>query len=109
MNKYHARKTAVDGIVFDSQKEAERWCELRLMERAGLIRSLDRQIRFEIVPKTDKFRAMHYIADFCYRDTKTGEWIYEDVKGLKKGLAYTLFRLKIAIVYWRYGVEVKEI
>lgn len=108
-NKYGAKKTEIDGIVFDSQKEAMRWCELMLMIRAGEICNLDRQVKIEIVPKTDKYRAMHYIADFRYYDKKTQRFVYEDVKGCRKGLAYQLFRLKKAIVYWRYGIDIQEV
>jgi hypothetical protein len=50
MSKYKAKKTVVDGITFDSQKEAQRWCELRLLEKAGVIKNLQRQVPFEIIP-----------------------------------------------------------
>lgn len=104
MNKYHARKTAVDGITFDSKREAERWCELRLMLRAGLITSLERQVRYELVPKVGKHRARYYVADFRYRDMQTEEMIVEDVKG-----AHTqVYELKKAILRWRYGIEITE-
>ena len=107
MNKYGAKKTIIDGIRFDSRKEAARWCELDIMAKAGVIEGLQRQVKYEVVPKTSKFRAHYYIADFTYREN--GRLVVEDVKGLKKGLAYQLFRLKQAIMYWRYGIEVKVI
>ena len=51
MNKYHNKKvTTSDGIQHDSQKEARRWCELRLLERAGKITDLQRQVEFELIP-----------------------------------------------------------
>ena len=50
MNKYYARKTEVDGITFDSKHEAERYCELKLLWRAGEIRELMIQYPFELIP-----------------------------------------------------------
>ena len=49
-SKYGAKKVTVDGITFDSKKEANRWCELRLMERAGVITGLERQVKFVLIP-----------------------------------------------------------
>ena len=107
MNKYGAKKTTVDGITFDSQKEALRWCELGIMAKAGAIEDLQRQVKFELVGKNEKFRAHYYIADFVYREN--GRLVVEDVKGMKKGAAYQLFRLKQAIMKDRYGIDVKEV
>lgn len=53
-NKFHAKKVGVDGIKFDSQKEAARWQELKLLERAGEICELERQVRFLLIPKRKK-------------------------------------------------------
>ena len=50
MNKYHAVKTQVDGIIFDSMKEAVRWQELKLLEKAGKIANLERQVPYELIP-----------------------------------------------------------
>lgn len=108
-NKYRNRKTVVDGITFDSVKEASRYQELRLMERAGAIRDLKRQVRIEIVPKTNRFRNAEYIADFAYANAKTGQTVYEDVKGYRKGSAYQMFTLKKKLVFWLYGIEIIEI
>lgn len=107
-NKYHNKKVTVDGLTFDSIKEANRWQELKLMERAGKITGLSRQLWIEIVPKTKLHRARHYVADFVYFDKEQGKTIYEDVKGYKKGLAYQMFTLKRDILYWRHGIEIKE-
>jgi hypothetical protein len=79
-NKYHAKKTVVDGITFDSLMEANRWIELRLLEKRGIIRELRRQVRFEIIRKTRKTRAHYYTADFTYIENNT--LIVEDVKGI---------------------------
>ena len=73
MNKYHAKKIFADGQSFDSRKEYRRWCELKLIERAGEIGNLQRQVRFHLLPaqydeRTGKCieRAVDYIADFVY-------------------------------------------
>lgn len=108
-NKYHNRKVTVDGITFDSVKEASRWQELKLLERVGKITGLNRQLRIEVVPKTKLHRARYYLADFVYFDKAQGKTVYEDVKGYRKGVAYQLFTLKRDILYWRHGIEVKEI
>ena len=83
-NKYNAKKTRVDGILFDSKKEAARYSELKLLEEAGLIENLALQVNFELVPKTETERALNYRADFTY--TEEGLEIVEDVKGKKTDL-----------------------
>lgn len=87
MSKYNNRKTEVDGIPFDSAKEALRYQELKLLESAGLIRHLKLQYAWELQPgfKRDgkKERPITYICDFCYMDAETGKTIVEDVKGVK--------------------------
>lgn len=105
MNKYGAKRTTIDGITFASKREAARWCDLKLMQRAGIIRDLERQVPLEIVPKTDKHRARYYVADFVYTDTATGEKVYED----SKGCATQVYQLKKAIVYAKYGIDIIEV
>lgn len=104
-NKYGAKKTEIDGMVFASRKEARRWQELKLMERGGLITGLERQVPIELIPKTDKHRARYYVADFVYTDCETGKRVYEDAKGV----CTQTYSLKKAIVYWRYGIEIVEV
>ncbi len=77
-NKYHNVNTYVGKIKFDSKKEANRYLELCMLEKSGIIKNLERQKRFEIVPKTDGERAVHYVADFVYEEN--GKLICEDVK-----------------------------
>lgn len=108
MNKYRNKEVTVDGLRFQSVKEASRWQELKMLERAGEITGLNRQFRIEIVPKTRLHRARYYVADFVYFDKEQKKTIYEDVKGYKKGLAYQMFTLKRDILYWRHGIEIKE-
>lgn len=89
-NKYNAKKTVVDGIEFDSIREADRYCELKLLEKANEIRSLELQPRFLL---QDKFkdrngkthRKIEYVADFMYIN-KDDKKIVEDVKGVMTGV-----------------------
>lgn len=85
-SKYNAKKTVVDGIEFDSIREADRYCELKLLEKAKEIRNLELQPRFLLQDKfKDKqgntHRKVEYVADFMYID-KCGKTIVEDVKGV---------------------------
>lgn len=85
-NKYNAKKTIVDGHPFDSKREAERYCELKLLEKAKEIRNLELQPRFLLQNKfKDKqgntHRKIEYVADFMYVD-KDGKTVVEDVKGV---------------------------
>lgn len=86
-NKYHNKKIIYDGLKFDSQHEADRYCELKLMERGKVITGLDRQVKFELIPsqKIDGKvveRPCTYIADFTYTD-KDGRFVVEDAKGMR--------------------------
>jgi hypothetical protein len=103
VSKYKNRKTVVDGIVFDSQKEAARWWELKLLERAGAIADLRRQVRFELIPKQEGERAVTYIADFVY--TENGERVVEDAKGVRTQ-AYVLKR---KLMLERHGIRIREV
>ena len=87
MSKYHSRKTTVYGITFDSKKEANRFCQLRLLEKAGKIKDLRLQHPFVLQPLFKKngktIRAITYIADFVYYDLEKMKIVVEDVKGFK--------------------------
>ena len=87
MNKFGAIKTTVDGIKFDSLREARRWGELRLLEKGGEIRNLRRQVRIDLEGKNGPLRTrtgrqMRLTVDFVYED-KRQNWaeVYEDSKG----------------------------
>ena len=84
-SKYHAKKTTIDGIEFDSAKEAKRYAKLRDMSEAGKIQHLRLQVPFELVPSFEcdgvKYRAMNYVADFVY--VREGKVVVEDCKGFK--------------------------
>ena len=102
-NKYGARKlTAPDGQVFDSVKEYRRWGCLRLLERAGEIKDLKRQVKFELIPKQDGERACYYIADFTYMEN--GELVVEDCKGFKTDV----YKIKKKLMLMEHGIRIKE-
>ena len=110
MGKYRNRKTTVDGILFDSAKEARRYAELKLMQRAGLISYLNRQVRLDLLP-VQKYkgksveRPVYYVADFQYFDNEKKEWIYEDVKGVRT----PEYILKRKLVLYFHGIRIKEV
>lgn len=102
-NKYGARKvTAPDGQKFDSMKEYYRWSELKLMQRAGIISKLERQVKFELIPKQEGELACNYIADFTYY--QKGEYIVEDVKGCKTDV----YKIKKKLMLWVHGIRIRE-
>lgn len=123
MSKYKAKKASVDGIEFDSRKEANRYCELKLLQRAGKIQNLELQKAIELIPaqrEADTIgkrggvikgkvieKAVFYRADFVY--TENGETVVEDVKGYKGGGAYAVFTIKRKLLLYKYGIKIKEI
>lgn len=111
-NKYKAKKTAYNGETFDSSKEADRFGELLLMQSAGKIFDLQRQVKFELIPPQERPDGkrefpVHYIADFTFTDSKG--YHVEDVKGYRKGAAYREFVIKRKLMLQRYGIAVEEI
>ena len=98
MNKYHNKKITVDGKIFDSKKEAERYKVLKMLENANIISNLSRQVPFELIPKQKNERAVKYIADFMYVETATGKIIVEDVKGYRTDV----YKIKRKLFKWRY-------
>jgi hypothetical protein len=103
VSKYHAKKTVDDGIIFQSRKEAKRYQELKLMQRAGLISDLRRQVKYELIPKQQGERAVSYIADFVY--TEDGKTVVEDVKGVRT----PVYKIKKKLMLWRHGVKIREV
>lgn len=124
MNKYGAKKVVdpYTGEKFDSKKEHNRWLELLLLEKAGEISGLRRQVRYELLPpvygtkeyitKTGRKikrrvtieGGVSYIADFVYRN-KAGEEIVEDVKGVRTAT----YLLKRKMMLYFHGVRVREV
>lgn len=107
-SKYHSRKTVVDGITFDSAKEARRYRELQLMEKAGVISGLTRQQAFTLIPvqRIDGKvveRAVKYVADFCYY--QDGKYIVEDTKGFRTAD----YIIKRKLMLYNQGIQIKEV
>jgi hypothetical protein len=111
-NKYGNRKIEYNGEKYDSVKEYRRHDELKLLERAGKISGLQRQVKFELIP-AQKIggkvveRACTYVADFVY--TENGATVVEDVKGYKGGGAYAIFTIKRKLMLHVHGIRIKEI
>lgn len=111
MNKYRAKKTTVDGITFDSKKEANRYCELKLEAKAipPVIADLELQPEFDLIGadgnplKSDAGRTLKYKADFRYYHLIKGCWVIEDSKGYQT----PEYKLKKAIMR-SMGISVIE-
>ena len=104
-SKYSSAKTDVDGIRFDSKKEAEFYAELKLREKAGEISHLRLQPRY-LLQKAFKhegkqYREMEYVADFEY--IENGETVVVDVKGFRTAV----YMIKRKLFLYRYGDKVK--
>ena len=106
----------MDGVTFDSQKEARRFQELRLLEKAGEIQNLQTQVRFVLLPaqysKTEFTksgkpkcieREVSYIADFVYKENR--RTIVEDTKGMRT----KDYILKRKLMLYIHGIKIKEI
>lgn len=102
-NKYHAIKTEVDGIIFDSKKEAKRYGELKLLQRAGEISDLELQVPYILIKKSKYGRDIKYIADFVYKD-KNGKVVVEDNKGVRTDV----YKLKRRLMAEIYNIEIYE-
>ena len=107
-NKYSARRIATeDGQVFDSLREMRRWQDLKLMERAGDISELRRQVKYVLIPsqkgRTRTERECAYYADFVYRD-REGNEVVEDCKGFRT----ETYKVKRKLMLFLKGIEVQE-
>lgn len=113
-SKYGSRKVVRDGMTFDSQIEYKRYCELLLLQRAGAIHGLNRQIEFVLIPAQYEVkdgkkgrcleRSVKYIADFLYT-TNDGERVVEDTKGFKT----KDYIIKRKLMLWVHGIRIKEV
>lgn len=102
-SKYNAKKEVVDGITFDSKKEAKRYLELKAMEKVGAIQKLQLQVPFVLIEKSKYGRSIKYVADFVYN--KNGSKIVEDVKGVKT----PVYKLKKRLMAEKYGIMIQEV
>ena len=104
-SKYRNVRTKRRGIVYDSGKEARRSAELELLQKAGKISGLERQVSFELIPKQDGERAVKYVADFAYYDN--GVHIVEDVKSpVTRKLPTYIIKRKLML--WIHKIKIKE-
>ena len=121
--KYNAQKCVVDGITFDSRKEANRYCELKLLERGGVISDLQMQVKFVLIPsqyepdtvkvlKSGKEKVVKgklierecsYIADFVYQ--YNGNTVVEDSKGFRT----KEYIIKRKLLRYKYGIAIQEV
>ena len=122
--KYNNKKVMVDGIKFDSKKEAKRYQELKMLERAGIIENLQRQVKYVLIPaqyepsdevytkgkekgKLKKGRLIErecaYYADFVY--CHNGKTIVEDTKGMKT----PEYIIKRKLMLYIHDIRIKEI
>ena len=108
-NKYHNKKCVYGGMTFDSQKERDRYIQLRVMENAGLIQNLQRQVKYEVIPKqTDVMghvieRATAYVADFVYE--QDGKTVVEDTKGERT----RDYIIKRKLMLYLHGIRIHEV
>lgn len=123
-SKYGAEKVAVDGLTFDSKKEANRYRELKILEKIGKITNLQMQVKFVLIPAQREpdtvgkrggiikgkliEREVSYIADFVYTDVN-GNRVVEDVKGYRGGGAYEVFKIKRKLMLYIQKIKVEEV
>lgn len=126
MTKYKNKKIMIDGLEFDSKKEARRWQELKLLESAGEISSLQRQVKFVLIPTQREFtneivktgrnkgkfkqgklieRECYYKADFAYLDNKTNHIVVEDAKGMRT----KDYIIKRKLMLHVHGIRIREV
>lgn len=99
--KYRNKKTVVDGIKFDSQREATRYSVLKIMQAAGVISDLRLQVPYVI--NVNGLKVCKYVADFVYIDK--GHEVVEDVKGMKT----PTYNLKKKLMWAVHGIEIQEV
>ena len=110
VSKYRNKKVAVDGILFDSVKEANRWMQLKAMQTRAEISDLRRQVIFVLAPAVvldgRKKPILKYVSDFAY--VKNGKQVVEDVKSAHTK-TLPVYRIKKHLLFSVCGVEILEI
>ena len=105
-SKYKSIKVTVDGITFDSKREAKRYGELKIMEKAGLIAELETQPVYRL--EANGKLVCKYIADFRYFDNAKQTFVTEDVKS-----AFTaklpVYRIKNKLMKAIHGIDIQEV
>ncbi len=117
--KYHNRKITRDGVTFDSRKEYRRYEELLLLQQAGEISNLRRQVKFVLIPTQREPNQIgprggvrkgkllehecSYIADFVY--TENGKTVVEDTKGMKT----KDYIIKRKLMLYVHNIRIREV
>ena len=128
MSKYKNKKVCVNGLYFDSKKEAKRFMQLLEKQQNGEISSLQTQVKYVLIPSQYEYyerygkkgqklkdgrrmveRECAYIADFVYIDNASGETVVEDVKGYIRDGAYNIFTIKRKLMLYLKGIKVNEV
>lgn len=124
MSKYHNRKITRNGEVYDSVEEYRRFVELSLLQKAGAIKDLKRQVKFVLIPAQYEFierysektgkrlkdkcvlleKECAYFADFVY-ETASGRVVVEDTKGMKT----KDYIIKRKLMLWVHGIKIQEV
>ena len=120
-SKYHSKKVSIQGEVFDSKKEARRFLELQMLEKAGKISGLQRQKKFVLVPAQYEpettgprggrikgkllEREVAYYADFVYFDEEEKDFVIEDTKGVRT----KDYIIKRKLLLWLNGYRIREV
>jgi hypothetical protein len=104
--KYHNVKKIVDGICFDSTKEAHRYRELVLLQKAGAITDLEVQPRYDLIASNGEIIGV-FTGDFRYVDTRTGGVVVEDVKAPPSRT--TAYQLRKRLVRACHGITITEV
>lgn len=106
VNKYRNLRTEYAGRVFASKKEAGRYAELELMERAGIVRNLRTQVQFTCI--VNEQLICKYIADFTYLDLNAKTQCWDEIVEDTKGVRTPLYKLKAKLVKALHGVTILE-
>ncbi|MBR5584597.1 MAG: DUF1064 domain-containing protein [Lachnospiraceae bacterium] len=123
-SKYHSKKVVIDGITFDSRKEGRRYRELLLLQQAGAITDLQRQVKFVLIPaqyetyerygkkgrrlkdgKRCIERGVDYYADFVYFDKTLNKTVVEDAKGVRTDD----YIIKRKLLLWIHKIRIEEV
>ena len=107
-SKYGNKKVEVDGILFDSKREARRYLDLKAMEIAGQIQNLQLQVKYMLIPSQRidgkvVEREVTYVADFVYE--QNGETVVEDTKGHRT----KEYIIKRKIMLYVHGIRIREV
>jgi hypothetical protein len=99
-SKFGAKKTVRDGILFHSKREADRYVDLQLLQRSGIITGLELQVKFSL--DVNGVHIANYFADFRYREK--GKTVVEDSKGFRTDV----YGIKKKLMKACYGIEILE-